>query len=162
MSDEAKLRAALDVALSRTIHICPGYDQRSTIPSQNYGIHNAEIQFVLSGPEGAVVFTIRRTGWYVASAREYFRSVGRPRQYYLEEDKNPWCCSIDVHSKVPLYEDQDPIADCKFTNGDCYCDSTVMVEDLMERLVAEGEDPVWTELEAWYREKLQHSLVYEI
>ena len=37
-----------------------------------------------------------------------------------------------------------------------------MVEDLMERLVAEGEDPVWTELEAWYREKLQHSLVYEI
>lgn len=149
------------MTLSRTIHICPGYDQRSTIPSQNYGIHNAEIQFVLSGSEGAVDFTIHKTGWYTASAREHLAAQA-PSRFSMDRDSHPWLCSINVHSKVPLYEGQDPVANCQYTGGPCYCDSTMLAEDLMERLVAEGEAPVWTELEAWYREKLQHSLVYEI
>ena len=130
--------------LEKRIDFRPAYDKRA----EGYGIHNMEITFALVGTSGAASFTIHKTEWYCQTAREHLKQF--PFRSSGTDNHDVWMASIDIHSKVPMYDNQTGIVDCKYTGGVCYCDGTSLAEDLNERFVCEGVEPVWEELQRWY------------
>lgn len=131
--------------MERRIVITPAFDKRHPDPHKNYGIHNAELHFYLIGPEGVIQFVVS-TGWDLPHVAEEFKRKG------IAPSK-AWGTDIGYHSYVPRYEGQTPLTDsCPLLGGkQCYYDgSTLNAEPIFNRMVAEGHEAVWEELERWY------------
>ena len=140
----------------RVVNFRPAYDRRD----EGFGTHNVEIDFVLIGPMGAVDFVVHKTGWYTASARAHLRQVRVPGHLRYDDPaaEHPWLTSINYHSKVPQYEGQSGVKNCKWLgSATCYCDGTSLAEGTMEKFICEGEDVVWAELQSWYDSRLKDS-----
>ena len=133
--------------MERRIKFIPAWDKRHSDPKQDYGIHNAEIRFLLIGPEGAIQFVIS-TGWqlpHVEKEQEHLKP--------LRGVNRAWATDIGYHSYTPRYEDQTLITDsCEVLGGKpCYYDgSSLNAEPIFHRLLAEGDKAVWEEMEKWY------------
>ena len=127
----------------------PAFDKRHKDPKKNCGIHGAEFQFQLIGPDGGVTFTVF-TNWMLPHVQEETDRRAPDKEFpYLFHKPQP--AGVDGHWKIPSYEWQTPIKDCLITGGDCYCDGSALLStDIFNLLVAEGEEPVWAKLEELY------------
>jgi hypothetical protein len=141
--------------MKREIQISPTRDKRSSDPSKNYGIHGAEMRFILTGNKGAITFTIF-THWHLPHVDEKLRNK---YQHSSEHDFMFRLDGADIsyHSYIPRYEGQtDSGRPCMYLNNKpCYCDGSLLAaRPICEKLIAEGSDAVWKELEHWYNKKL--------
>jgi hypothetical protein len=123
----------------------PGYDKRPKNPDEpNYGIHGANLRFVLIGEKGAIQFLVY-TNWMPRSARQRERAG----PYCLVE---PMPADLGYHSLEPRYEGQSPMSDCEYLDGKpCFYDgSGLNAQDPFDILCEEGEEALWTFLERYY------------
>lgn len=138
---------------ARTIEFLPAWDRRSPDPKKNYGIHGAEILFLLKGPDGAVQFRLF-TQWQLPEVtREKMHHPYDPIGGDFHWMERPMPADLGYHSPVPRYDGQDILTDeCIALDGKpCYYDgSSLNAEPVFERLLREGHDGVWAALEAYY------------
>ena len=147
------------MSFERIVEIEPAFDRRA----EGYGIHCAQMRFVLKGPLGAVQFLLF-TQWQLphVAKETYERTVAKAlagedigvdlRCFYA-----PMPADRGYHSPVPLYEGQQPQPDCPYLDGKpCYYDgSGLQAEGVFEALVREGTEGVWKELEYYYHSALE-------
>ena len=113
----------------------------------NHGIHNAELQMTVRGPEAEVTLRIG-TGWFLPVTPK--KNLGT--QY-------PYGYCVSFHTARPRYEGQEPgevapEGHCKDW-GQCYWDAGfLMAEGPAALLVEKGSDAVWPWLENQYQEAL--------
>lgn len=115
------------------------YDFRDPRPNQNFGIHNAELDFVVSRNHAAVNWHFS-TGWWPAKLRKEIPS--------LDQNNHNGLGGIEIHSPIPLYEGQTPVADCDYTGGDCYCDGSALASRKLFELAVLDPGVIWPHLEA--------------
>lgn len=134
----------------REIVFRPAYDKTND-PSGNYGVHGAELAFYLHGPEGVVQFLIY-TNWHLKHVQESLDARMDSRFPHLS--CHPMPADLGYHSPKPHYEGQTMMrGDCPILNGPCYYDgSTLNAEPVYWKLVGEGEEAMWKELEDYYQQ----------
>lgn len=124
--------------LTRLTKVRAGYDRTS----EGYGKHPPEIDFVVKGAEGAVVYTVC-TGWY-------FTNYGASDALAY-----PYSVGISRHA-VPtqaLLADLDP-SECSHVEGGLCCSRFLGTHgDLLETLKRQGDDPIFLLLEEIYRQE---------
>lgn len=129
--------------MKKEIKFTSGFDKRHSDPSKSYGIHGAEICFILSGAKGAITFTIY-TGWYLPS-------LGRAPSLPMGVD-------IRYHSPVETeygyHRDSCPYLDGK----PCWSDgSGLAAQELLENYLDEeqaSEEYIWDALQKRYDQRL--------
>ena len=129
--------------MERIVKFKPAYDERHN-PKGNYGIHGVDLLMILKGELGAVQFVVF-TNWQLPSVQEEL--LHRPFTDSLDIECRfcPTAADLGYHSKKPMYEGQEPIANnCELTGGDCYYDgSGIAAEGIYKVLVEKGSDAVW-------------------
>jgi len=140
--------------MKREIIVKPAFDKRDPNPSKNYGIHGAEMIFILTGDKGAISFTLF-TNWYLPHVDSELRNARRNKPE-CDFMFRPQGADISYHSIIQRYEGQTPVEKCQYLDGKpCYCDgSGLSAEPIGELLITEGSEAVWKELERWYNDKL--------
>lgn len=133
--------------MKREIVFRPAYDKRHPNPNKNYGIHGVDMQWYVSGELGVVQFVVY-TNWYLP----HVRAEGEQKRW----DAGAWqpmAADLGYHSPKPMYEGQTSIGDCGLLGGDCYYDgSGLNAKPILEKLIAEGGEAAWKELEDYYVE----------
>lgn len=139
--------------LERRVEISPAYDKRDPHPSKNYGIHGADMRFVLIGPKGAVQFLIF-TGWHLPHVQKELDGkveTGRTPARLLR----PMAADVGYHSRQPMYEGHKPIGDepCPYLDAPCYYDGSGMrAEEVFDLMVEKGGEAMWEHLEGYYED----------
>jgi len=135
----------------KEVRFNPAFDKRHDDPSKDYGIHNVEITFILKGELGAIQFVVS-TGWHLPHVHKELKAKSDPADPYDLFTKGPWATDIGYHSPKPIYEGQKPLTDsCHIIDGQCFYDgSSLNAEPILERLIAEGHEAVWKEMEGYY------------
>lgn len=136
------------MSFERKVLFRPAYDKRNVDPKKNYGIHGLEIQFQLIGALGGVTYTIF-TNWNLPNVQAEMDAKPLDSRFPYMLHK-PQTAGLDGHWKMATYPEQTAIEGCKITGGNCYCDGTSLTQDLFDKLVAEGDEAVWRELERRY------------
>lgn len=133
-------------AFRRDVEVTPAFDRRDPVPSKNYGIHGAEIRFVLRGPAGAVQFLLY-TNWMLPHVEKELDV-----KYGTHSLCHPLPADLGYHSPRPMYEGQESQPDCPYLDGKpCYYDgSGLNARRVYDVMVAQGGDALWRELEAYY------------
>lgn len=143
------------MTLRREIRLLPSYD-RTQDPKGNFGVHNAEMAFLLRGAEGTLVWCFY-TDWWLPHLR----------QDHLCNSRH--CAQgsgiISLHLSSPPgrlaesdYDFTHNSEPCSWVSGDSGCwakivsDFSTQSPALFNLLVAEGVDSVWTKLEALWKE----------
>ena len=142
----------------RIVTMHPAFDKRSADPGKNFGIHGVELRMVLKGPLGATQFLLY-TNWHLPHVRDELeqRLLSEPASAVaLRCHARPTPADLGYHWSTPRYADQEA-RDCDLlAGGKCYYDgSGLSAEPVFERLLREGSDGVWKELEDFYRELAQ-------
>jgi hypothetical protein len=142
-------RGGEEVTLERIVRFRPAYDKWHPDPHKNYGIHGVDLLMVLKGPLGAVHFVLF-TNWHLPHVQEELEARGTAMT-------RPTPADFGYHSITAQYEDQHCRGECEWLDGrPCYSDgSGLYAEKVYERLLREGDEGVWSELEAYYREKFE-------
>lgn len=140
--------------MKREIVISPAFDKRDPNPRKNYGIHGAEMRFILTGEKGAITFTIY-TNWHLPHVDAELRNKKRndPNSDFMFK---PEGADVSYHSYTPKYDGHTDSGPCDYLGGKpCYCDgSSLSARPICELLIAEGSEAVWKELERWYESRL--------
>lgn len=127
--------------MERITTFTPAYDNRLN----GGGQHGVDLRMVLKGEQGAVQFVLF-TGWSKSLAES--DSDIQKVQYPLPAD-------LGYHSKIPLFEKQ-IVSDrsCIYCDGaPCYYDgSTIDADIIFKKLILEGSESLWKELEYRYRQ----------
>ena len=134
--------------IEKTVQFSAAYDKRDPDPNKNYGIHGVTIRFVYKGEKGATQFVLY-TNWHLPHVTEELRNKER---FLLE----PLPADLGYHSPTPQYEGQTQM-DCDLLEGGvCYYDgSSLQADRVYKRLLEEGEDGVWAELEEEYKHRFE-------
>lgn len=122
--------------ITRSLSMISSYDLRKA--EKNYGIHNAELSFVVKRGQVAVAWNFG-TGWWLKELR------GRG-------ESPDGLGTVATHSPVAVYEGQISVEGCDYTGGRCfgscsYCSSG----ELFDKFVGEPGQ-VWVELEKKLKE----------
>jgi hypothetical protein len=136
--------------MEKIVTITAAYDKRHDDPSKNYGVHGCELRMVLRGELGATQFVLF-TNWQLPHVAEEFKARDVSRSL-LE----PMPAGFGYHSPKPMYEGQDVVGDsCEYLDGKpCYYDGGgLYAETVFERMLKEGDEGVWAELEQSYVER---------
>jgi len=133
----------------REIIFDPAYDERNAESGKNYGIHGVNLRFYLTGPKGAVQFVLH-TNWHLPHVEKELDSrldIKWPHLYC-----HPLPVDLGYHSPKRRYKGQTLLTkDCPLLKGKCYYDgSSLNAEPVYKRLLQEGSDGVWKELEKYY------------
>lgn len=141
------------MSLTKQIRLRPAFDRRHDDPRKNFGIHGVELQFYLSGEEGAVQFIVY-TSWQLPHVQEEFDAQPLSRFPYMFH--KPLSADIGYHSKIPRYEGQSVMPGaCDFTGGACYYDgSSLYAREGFKILLEKGDEGLWQWMEEYYRETL--------
>jgi len=136
----------------KTVQFSAAYDKRDPDPKKNYGIHGVTIRFVYKGEKGATQFVLY-TNWHLPHVTEEHRKDMTPSKHFLFE---PLPADLGYHSPFPQYEGQ-PQMECDLLEGGvCYYDgSSLQADRVYKRLLEEGEDGVWAELEDVYKYRFE-------
>ena len=140
--------------LQRSVEFSPAFDKRDPNPLKNYGIHGVEMRFVLKGERGAVQFLVY-TNWHLPHVMQELAAKRHGADALLSFA--PMGADVGYHSPSPQYEGQSLMSEsCDYLDGKpCYYDgSGLAAETLLSRLIAEGDEAVWSTLEARYDEWL--------
>jgi len=133
--------------MNREITFRPAWDKRNNDPKKNYGIHGADMIFILKGELGAIQFVVY-TGWHLPHVADEYKYKG-------SKISEPLAADVGYHSPKPMYEGQQQMqAKCEHLNGKpCYYDgSGLHAEKVFDMLIQQGSDAVWTYLESYYME----------
>lgn len=147
----------MSTQLERAIVLTPAWDRRDPDPTMNCGVHGVEIQMVLKGPKGAVLFTVF-TNWHLPAVRDELDKMflANPDLVGLRL-RHPLPADVGYHSPSPMYEGQEPVSnDCPYVEGGtCYYDgSGLRAKDWFEQiLLPKGSDGIWEALETAYEEE---------
>lgn len=137
--------------LAKEIHFAPAYDKRHIDPEKNYGIHGVTLTFYLRGEKGVVQFVIY-TNWHLPHVQEELDNKSDSQFPHLF--CHPMGADVGYHSPVSLSEhNTKPLTgNCPVLGGvPCFYDgSGLWGVAVLERLITEGEDAVWEELEKAY------------
>lgn len=141
----------------RSLKFEPAYDCY-TRPCQHevkgeHGVHCVTLRFTLRGPAGATTFTLF-SGWELRH--------GMPDGWSLDagppfEERRRFRsftpAGLDFHSPEPVYEGQDSWGACNVIDAEpAYCDGSGLNAELpLWRLLSEGDEGVWDELQNYYR-----------
>lgn len=142
----------------KEIRFVPAYDKRHEDPRKNYGIHGAEIHFVIGESKGQFVYFQMMTNWLLPQTQQWLDARVLARgvdQIALDAHYHPDTSALGYHSPWPTYENQEPCReDCEFLNGAaCYSgDHYSGIQGYLETLIASGLDALWEKLEAYYQE----------
>jgi hypothetical protein len=95
--------------LERIFLIRPAFDKRHVDPDKNYGIHGAEMLFIVKGERGAVQFVLY-TNWQLPHVTKEWlkKDLGKPQGKYMTLWR-PIPADVGYHSPKPMYEGQEPI-----------------------------------------------------
>ncbi len=140
--------------LERLFSVEPAFDRRHKDPDKNYGIHGAQMRFVVKGELGAAQFLLY-TNWHLPHVQKELTEKCNPvtpygRFCHLE----PLPADIGYHSPKPMYEGQESIQkSCEYLNGaPCYYDgSSLNAVKYFEILVSKGHEALWKALEEYYK-----------
>ena len=138
------------MTFERIIEIGKAFDKRNSDPAKNYGIHGANLKFLLKGPKGVIQFVVY-TNWHLPHVDRELQSKCMGSHCFRE----PMAADIGYHSYVPMYESQTPISEsCPYLEGNpCYYDgSSLQAQEIFDIMVAQGGDAMWSELETRYVE----------
>lgn len=132
------------VVWQRRISFTTAYDYRREKP--NRGQHPMHIAFVLSREDkGALVFDVN-TSWYIDRK---------------QTPSHPYSYGLVAHRYIDHDPHSESIMDsCDWLHGDpcvaeSLCGSTApLLDELLDLLVTEGEDPLWERLEQIYKERM--------
>jgi hypothetical protein len=138
--------------LTREVQVTPAFDRRDPSPSKNYGIHGAELRFLLKGPHGVIQFVIY-TNWHLEHVQDEL--LGKPMRDALGV-KGRFCpipADIGYHAFEPHYEGQESMGSCEYLDGKpCYYDgSGLNAARYYQIMIAEGSEALWKALEAHYK-----------
>ena len=115
---------------TREITFAPAYDSRD----QNRGIGAAIAIFILRGPKGAITWDLS-TGWY----------------RHTDEVEPPTPMGIDYHKPRRRKPGEEVGKGCAALQGrPCKSEGTACSEHVYYRLLQDGTDGVWEELEKYY------------
>lgn len=127
--------------MKKIITFYPALDQRHPNPTKNFGVSPAKIIFALKGKKGVIEFTIH-AGWYLPGIAP--PAIAR----------TPWGEGIRYHSPKPTFEGEKAYkGGCEYLGNECYCSLILPSsndDELLKKLIAEGSDAVWKELESYY------------
>ena len=126
------------------------FDKRHPDPKKDYGIHGVDLRFVYKGEKGATQFVLY-TNWHLPRVTEEHRKEMGSDNYFLFE---PMPADLGYHSPSPQYEGQTSVEEeCPYLDGKpCYYDgSGLQAHRVYVRLLEEGDDGVWAELEEQYK-----------
>lgn len=143
------------VELKRVIEWEPAFDKRDPDPGKNHGVHGMEIRFLLKGPDLVVQFLIS-TNWqleHVWREWEVKEDFNPRRDKYKHLLCRPMGADLGRHSTTPLYESERMVSKkCEYLDDrPCYYDgSGLNAEELLKKLIAEGEEPVWKRMTEAY------------
>jgi len=139
--------------MERRIEFGAAYDKRDADPKKNYGIHGVTISFYLIGDEGAVQFVVY-SNWQLPHVQAEFDAKGVDGMRDPCWRYKPMAADLGYHSPKPTYEGQTPMSgECHLLGGECFYDgSTLNAEPVFDRLLKEGSDGVWDELESFYKD----------
>lgn len=132
----------------REIVFNPAWDKRSSDPKKDYGIHGVEMRWYLKGSKGIVQFVVF-TNWMLPHVQE---ELDRKR---MDADFphlmcRPMAADLGYHSYKPMYDGQTPMK-CDLLGGECYYDgSGLNAQELFNKLLREGGEAVWKEMEEFY------------
>ena len=142
---------------TRIFRVHPAWDRRSDDPEKDYGISDANMTMFVAGDAGAVQFVVM-TRWHLPAVqkeldnRVFFHDWKSFNPLMLHK---PIGTDVGHHSKIPMRDGENPIEEkgCEWTVGQpCYYDgSTLRAQDMLAKLIAEGSEPVWLELEEYYQ-----------
>lgn len=132
----------------RIVDVSPAYDFVRG-PNTKYGIHGVELTFIVKGDKGAVQLKFG-TDWYLKSVqdRQGARMLSSPYGNLLQ----PHGYDIGYHSKVPMYDGQEPLTEeCPVIGGRCFYDgSSLNADEWIEPFMAGGTEWLWPKLEQYY------------
>lgn len=136
-------------AIERWMEIHPAYDRTAKVPGEpNYGVHGMEWIWGVRRGQVAIVWQIM-TPFQLPQVYDWWASRG-----LQSWDRDPYkgMGNLNYHVAVPQYEGQEPNSGsgadpCAYIGCACYSDGTAMTGELWTKLVAEGADAVWKELE---------------
>lgn len=139
------------MTVERSITFEPAFDRRNPDPSKNYGIGGVNIRWVLKSGNKAVQFLVL-TDWtpvHVQNERmsDHFRTDVIGIQ--------PMAADLGYHSPEPMYDEQESMA-CDVLDSQCY-GSSLNAEPVRDRLIAEGGDAVWDELEKYFKARFEEN-----
>lgn len=129
--------------LTRKISFSPAYE------TEKHGCHGLVIQFAVSSPEGAVVWSFH-SQLYLERTRKRLKNLYTPAEPYGD--------SISLHAHHYTGEASYSKRPCKFLDlhpGGCYSKELTGVlygHELTEKLLEHGDEPIWQELEQLHRE----------
>lgn len=178
----------------------PAFDKRNPDPKKNYGIHGATMRWVLKGPKGAIQFVVY-TNWMLPHVtkeqikRSYKRAMERGEKGFALEMETFWqpmAADWGYHSRVPMYEGQEPMGSvnwefkdtgkegieryesmrtetgtftpCQYLDGaPCYYDgSGLYAEEVLNVLITQGGEAVWKLMEESYHERFAEVEIKEV
>lgn len=140
------------MALERIVTVTPAFDRRDPDPRKNYGIHGCTLRFVLKGAKGATQFVVY-TNWQLPHVDDE-RCAGIWTGSKLRWSFLPLGADVGYHSPTPQYEGHTALPCDILDSGQCYYDgSSLAAEDLLKRMIAEGDAAIWSELEAVYHQR---------
>lgn len=136
--------------MERQILFEAAYDKRDPDPAKNCGIQGVNLRFLLKGDKGAVQFLLH-TNWMLPHVQEGL-DLRHPDHLLC----HPQPADLGYHSLSPLhdYQEEPSQEHCPFLDGaPCYYDgSSLNAQPVFERLLREGDDGVWAELEDYYKQ----------
>src|SRR5438132_3556349 len=142
----------------RRITFSPAFDRRDPDPKKNYGIHGVELRMVLLGELGATQFLLY-TNWHLPHLMDAWAKQPCERTQYGNECVavsvllRPLPADLGYHWSTQRYGSQEMMECDLLPGGKCFYDgSGLNAERGFQRLVAEGDQAVWQELEKFYQE----------
>ena len=138
--------------MERIVQFQPAFNRRDDDPNKNYEIHGVTLRMILKGNKGATQFVLY-TNWQLPHVTKEFKYEDRFIYNDVHYSCRPTPADVGYHSLVPQYEGQTPMEGiCNVLGVQCYCDgSFLQAEKVYERLLIEGDEGVWKELEDRYR-----------
>lgn len=121
--------------MNREIKISPAWDRKS----EGYGVHAAEIHFIVKDETGALVWTVY-TGWYLAGSPSSARSGMLVNHLYV----------TDPHVDFDTVNEE-----CGWLDGEaCMCTFATGLEGdkLYQTLIHKGSEAVFECLEVLHKE----------
>lgn len=126
---------------------------------KSHGRHGVDLRFFLHGELGTTQFMLY-TGWELGwvVANDWGKTVDPKRPLPWADGisrpilHEPMASDLGYHWRTELYEGCAGQDDCSIIGGRCFYDgSGLNAEPVFARLIAEGSEGVWSELEDYYR-----------
>ncbi len=124
-------------------------------PDDEKGIHSVTLRFAVSGPLGAVHFSLY-TGWHLPEVHKHLEKKVQAEIYKNHHASRiltkPIPVDVGYHSPVPT-EGAEEAQECDLIpGGECYGSGNMLrARSFYETLTREGSEGIWERLEGEYR-----------